>query len=91
MSLMRIDTSDINEIIHGRIDRHIYAFMTNTFPSYLKVGDTSRLIGTRLAEWRSRKGYEDLYHLPEWEWLAQVRTKEILHFRDYSVHQYLMD
>ncbi len=90
MSLMRIDTSDINEIIHGRIDRHIYAFMTNTFPSYLKVGDTSRLIGTRLAEWRSRKGYEDLYHLPEWEWLAQVRTKEILHFRDYSVHQYLI-
>lgn len=90
MSLMRIDTSDINEIIHGRIDRHIYAFMTNTFPSYLKVGDTSRLIGTRLAEWRSRKGYEDLRHLPEWEWLAQVGSKEILHFRDYSVHQYLI-
>ena len=90
MSLMRIDTSDINEIIHGRIDRHIYAFMTPTFPSYLKVGDTSRLIGTRLAEWRSRKGYEDLHHLPEWEWLAQVGSKEILHFRDYSVHQYLI-
>ena len=43
---------ELDKIIYGRINPHIYAFMTNTIPNYLKVGDTYRPVNVRIAEWR---------------------------------------
>lgn len=48
----------LNQLIVGRVQPSIYAFTTNTFPNYLKVGDTYRPVPTRLAEWK--KYFPDL-------------------------------
>lgn len=49
---MAIDTSELDQIIVGRVEPHIYAFTTNTIPNYLKVGDTYRPVAERLTEWK---------------------------------------
>ena len=36
------DTTEIDSLIHGRVDPYIYAFETNTIPNFLKIGDTYR-------------------------------------------------
>ncbi len=78
-----IDTSVLDKYIVGRVDPHIYAFSTGTYPNYLKVGDTYRPVNVRLEEWR--KYYEDLELL--YEHVAKVDNGNI--FRDYSVHYFL--
>ena len=47
---MAIDTTELDKIIVGRVEPHIYAFSTGTIPNYLKVGDTYRPVTERLAE-----------------------------------------
>ena len=82
---MNLNTTDIDKLIIGRIDPHIYAFTTNTVPNYLKVGDTYRPVHVRLEEWR--KIYDKLTHEESWEWVA--KTKDGKYFRDFAVHYYL--
>lgn len=50
---MVVNIEDLNEIIIGRVEPHIYAFSTNTIPNYLKVGDTYRPVSIRLKEWKN--------------------------------------
>ena len=48
-----IESIDVlDKIIVGRVTPHIYAFSTNTIPSYLKIGDTYRSVSHRLKEWQ---------------------------------------
>lgn len=80
-----INTVDIDKLIIGRIDPHIYAFSTNTVPNYLKVGDTYRPVNVRLDEWRTI--FPELIHDDNWEWAAKTRNGK--YFRDFAVHYYL--
>ena len=73
----------LNQLIVGRVQPSIYAFTTNTFPNYLKVGDTYRPVPTRLAEWK--KYFPDL--VQEFENTAAL--SDDVFFRDYAIHQYL--
>lgn len=82
---MKIDTSELEELIVGRIEPHIYAFTTNTVPNYLKVGDTYRPVNVRLDEWRDY--FPNLEHDSDWEWLA--KTENGKYFRDFAIHYYL--
>ena len=80
-----ISTVDIDKLIIGRIDPHIYAFSTNTVPNYLKVGDTYRPVNVRLDEWRTI--FPELEHNDNWEWAAKTQNGK--YFRDFAVHYYL--
>lgn len=82
---MMLNTEDIDKLIIGRVDPHIYAFSTNTIPNYLKVGDTYRPVSVRLAEWKNI--FPELEHNTNWEWIA--KTKDGKYFRDFAVHYYL--
>lgn len=77
----------LKEIIYGRVDPHIYAFETNTVPSYLKVGDTYRPVEIRLSEWRQWNGqrYKDLRNTHD----ESAKVGDDFYFRDYSVHKFL--
>lgn len=79
---MAIDTTELDQLIIGRVEPHIYAFSTNTIPNYLKVGDTYRPVSERLAEWV--KVYPNLQK--RFEISAKI---DDVFFRDFSVHQYL--
>ena len=79
---MMLNTEDIDKLIIGRVDPHIYAFSTNTIPNYLKVGDTYRPVSVRLAEWKNI--FPELEHETDWEWVA--KTKDGKYFRDFAVH-----
>ena len=74
----------LDEIIQGRVEPYIYAFSTNTFPNYLKVGDTYRSVTERLNEWK--KYYPNLKK--EFEGTAKIN--EDLFFRDHSIHKFLI-
>lgn len=78
------DTTEIDSLIHGRVDPYIYAFETNTIPNFLKIGDTYRPVEIRLDEWR--KIYADLHK--KYEHIAKVDEKT--YFRDYAVHDFLI-
>ena len=82
---MVVNIEDLNEIIIGRVEPHIYAFSTNTIPNYLKVGDTYRPVSTRLKEWK--KYYPEL----EEQFQDSAKIDENTYFRDYSIHKYLED
>lgn len=73
----------LDKIIIGRVEPVIYAFITNTVPNYLKVGDTYRPVTTRLNEWR--RVFPDL--IKQFEDKATV--SEDVYFRDYAVHYFL--
>ena len=62
---------------------HIYSFVTNTLPNYLKVGDTYRPVEERLNEWR--KHYKDLKEVSR----HKATINDEVFFRDYAVHKYL--
>lgn len=81
--MQSIDTSELQKIITGRVEPHIYSFETNTLPNYLKIGDTYRPVDERLNEWR--KYYADLKEVSRHK---AIIDNEIF-FRDYAVHQYL--
>ncbi len=80
---MTVNTEDLNEIIIGRVEPHIYAFSTNTIPNYLKVGDTYRPVSIRLKEWK--KYYPEL----EEKFQDTAKIDKNTYFRDYSIHKYL--
>lgn len=79
-----IENINLNSLIRGRVDPYIYAFETNTVPNFLKVGDTYRPVEVRLDEWR--KFYSDLKK--KYEHIAKVDDNA--YFRDYSVHDFLI-
>lgn len=81
------DTKPLDEIIVGRVEPRIYAFLTATVPRYLKVGDTYRPVPVRIAEWQRHFAIDAARDV--WDWPA-VLDDEVF-FRDYSVHQYLQD
>ncbi len=81
--MQKIDTSELQKIITGRAVPHIYSFVTNTLPNYLKVGDTYRPVEERLNEWR--KHYEDLEEVSR----HKATVNDEVFFRDYAVHKYL--
>ena len=80
-----ISTEEIDKLIIGRVEPHIYAFSTNTVPNYLKVGDTYRPVQVRLEEWRTI--FKNLEHDANWEWVAKTTNGK--YFRDFAVHYYL--
>lgn len=82
---MSKDETVLDEIIQGRVEPYIYAFSTNTFPNYLKVGDTYRSVTERLNEWK--RYYPNLKK--EFEETAKIN--EDLFFRDHSIHKFLVD
>lgn len=78
-----MDCAELDEIIYGRIEPHIYAFNTNEIPNYLKIGDTYRPVKVRLSEWKHifpnlEKKFED-----------KAIVNDDVYFRDYSVHAFL--
>lgn len=77
------DLTQLDEIIIGRVEPHIYAFSTNTIPNYLKIGDTYRPVNVRLEEWK--KKYANL----KYEFDDVAKVDDGIFFRDYSVHQFL--
>ena len=74
---------NLDEVIVGRVEPHIYAFTTNTIPNYLKVGDTYRTVKSRLEEWK--KYFPNL----KAEFDGSAKISDGVFVRDYSVHQYL--
>ena len=78
-----IEIKELDKMIYGRVQPHIYAFTTNTVPNYLKVGDTYRPISLRMAEWK--EFYPDL--IQQYEHPAIIN--EDVFFRDHAVHKYL--
>lgn len=77
------NTQILDRLIVGRVEPHIYAFETNTVPSFLKVGDTYRPVSTRLREWE--RHFPDLRQ--QFESPATINNR--VYFRDYSVHSFL--
>lgn len=77
-----IDDSEIQKIVVGRVQPHIYSFETNTLPNYLKVGDTYRPVEERLNEWR--RYYQDLNEVSR----HPATISDGVFFRDHSVHKY---
>lgn len=82
----KINTEQIDKVIVGYVEPHIYAFRTGTIPEYTKVGDTIRPVSVRLNEWKDK--FPDLEELDNWS--AKIKNSD-LYFRDYSVHEYLED
>jgi len=80
-----LDIEVLEEIIFGRVDPKIYAFMTETIPNYLKVGDTYRPLEIRLYEWR--KYFPNL----EKKFEAIAKVNEDTFFRDYAIHHFLLN
>ncbi len=78
-----MNTEIVDKIIIGRVEPHIYAFKTDTIPSYTKIGDTYRPVNVRLDEWKSK--YENIIKLCQESALVNDET----YFRDYAVHDYL--
>lgn len=74
---------DAGNVIVGRVEPKIYAFVTNTIPNYLKIGDTYRQVETRLKEWKEK--FKDLKKVFQ----SSARVSDEIFFRDYSVHEYL--
>lgn len=81
--MSKILTTDIDKIIVGRVEPHIYAFTTETIPNYLKVGDTYRPVAVRLNEWRAY--YPEL--VQRYEHVAKTENEK--YYRDFAVHYYL--
>jgi hypothetical protein len=78
-----IDVSELDKIIIGRVEPHIYAFSTETVPNYMKVGDTYRPLEVRLDEWR--KYFPDL----EKQFADIAKVDDETFFRDFAVHKFL--
>lgn len=78
-----IDIDILEAVIIGRVDPKIYAFITQTVPNYLKIGDTYRPVEVRLNEWR--KYFPKLEKKHDWD--AKVNDETF--FRDHAVHQFL--
>ncbi|MCR5199227.1 MAG: Eco57I restriction-modification methylase domain-containing protein [Prevotella sp.] len=75
----------IDQVITGRVEPKIYAFETDTVPSFLKVGDTYRPVQVRLREWAAH--YKDI----KWVYEHIAKVSEDTFYRDYAVHRYLTE
>lgn len=82
-----LNTKPLDEIIVGRVEPRIYAFLTTSVPRYLKVGDTYRPVPVRIAEWKRHFKIDDKHDV--WDWPAVLSGN--VFFRDYSVHQFLLN
>ena len=82
-----VDMKPLEDVIVGRVEPRIYAFLTTSVPRYLKVGDTYRPVPVRIAEWQRHFPIDETRDV--WDWPAVLDDK--VFFRDYSVHQYLLD
>ncbi len=75
-----------------RFEPEIYAFSTDTIPSYLKVGDTFRGVDRRIGEWKEKLqknlNKDDIKLTKEYSETAKIEDAGLF-FRDYSVHKYL--
>ena len=78
-----MDCKELEEIIYGRIEPHIYAFNTNEIPNYLKIGDTYRPVNIRLNEWQL------IFPRLEKQFETSASVTDDIYFRDYSIHQFL--
>lgn len=83
-ALQKIDADALDNLIFGRVEPFIYAFSTETYPNYLKVGDTSRGVRVRLDEWRTV--FPKL--VQRYEHTARIDDETM--FRDYAVHTFLV-
>lgn len=83
-ALQKIDADVLDNLIVGRVEPFIYAFSTETYPNYLKVGDTSRGVRVRLDEWRAV--FPEL--VQRYEHTARIDDETM--FRDYAVHTFLV-
>ena len=75
----------IDGMIYGRVKPYIYAFETNSVPNFLKVGDTYRPVSVRLEEWK--RHYSELTEVCR----AEATVSDDTYFRDYSVHEHLIN
>lgn len=82
-SMPEMSKKAFDNLLVGRVEPHIYAFTTQYFKNYLKVGDTYRPVPVRIKEWENV--FDDIALQKEWS--AKI-TDEVF-FRDYSVHKYL--
>ena len=89
-----MDKRIILEIVSGRVEPKIYAFLTNTVPRFLKVGDTYRPVRVRIGEWKDKgfaigdkdHGFREGTDYASWP----ASLEQGVFFRDYEVHRYLM-
>lgn len=90
------DVEKIDKKLKGRIKPQIYAFKTNTVPSFVKIGDTYRTVDERLSEWN--KVYKDIFefvdeinkqHNPFFVANSTLDNNKNIYFRDLSIHKYL--
>lgn len=77
------DLRELDKLIIGRVEPHIYAFTTNTIPNYLKVGDTYRPVPKRLKEWK------EYFPNLEKKFEGSAKINNNVYFRDFSVHRFL--
>ena len=82
-NIIKQDLTELDKIVVGRVEPHIYAFSTNTIPNYLKIGDTYRPVSIRLNEWKN------VYPELKKEYEEKAMVNDDVFFRDYSVHQFL--
>ena len=73
-----LDTKPLDEIIVGRVEPRIYAFLTTSVPRYLKVGDTYRPVSVRIAEWQKHFTIDATHDV--WDWPAVL--DDAVFFRD---------
>ena len=88
-NLIAISQHEVDKVIVGRVEPHIYAFNTNCVPNALKVGDTYRPVLVRLKEWE--KYYPKLSKVLEESAFADPdNPNNFIYFRDFSVHDFLI-
>ena len=75
----------ILDIVHGRVEPRIYAFLTKDVPRFLKVGDTYRPVSIRIQEWIDKGFHIDKNACSDWD----ATLMPGVFFRDYEVHNYL--
>ncbi len=87
------DQKLVEKHITVRLQPFIYAFTTNTIPTYLKVGDTFRGVDRRIAEWKKviSKNLKSKNVVLTERYRHPALLSDEIYFRDYSVHQYLLD
>lgn len=77
----------ILDIVHGRVEPRIYAFLTKDVPRFLKVGDTYRPVSIRIQEWIDKGFHIDKNACSDWD----ATLMPGVFFRDYEVHNYLTE
>lgn len=74
----------LNKVLSGR-GPFVYAFKTEDVPESLKIGYTSRLVGTRLSEWKQR--YNDIEEICR----STARIGDNTAFMDTEIHKFLVN